>query len=124
MNSLFPGGSGLVRRSLLGLLGGADAFGVPRFPGFDVLEPATLVAQSSGLADAVTQVVELRSAGVAASDDLDLGRRGECSGKIRSTPSLATMRRTVIVSLIPLWLREMKTPWNTWMRSLVPSMIR
>jgi len=42
---------------------------------------------------------------------------------MRSTPSPATMRRTVNISLRPWPLRAMTVPVKTWMRSLSPSTI-
>ena len=39
-----------------------------------MLEASTLVAQSSGLADTVAEVVELGSSGIATPDHLDLGK--------------------------------------------------
>src|SRR5205823_2795243 len=49
---------------------------------------------------------------------------GECSGKIRSTPTPAEMLRTVNVSLMPPPRRPMHTPSNACRRSLSPSRTR
>src|SRR3954451_19679379 len=49
---------------------------------------------------------------------------GEWIGKMRSTPSLFTIRRTVNVSFIPRPFFMITVPVKTWMRSLSPSTIR
>src|SRR3989454_4848190 len=49
---------------------------------------------------------------------------GECSGKIRSTPTPAEILRTVNVALIPAPRRPMHTPSNACRRSLSPSRTR
>src|SRR6267378_2126686 len=49
---------------------------------------------------------------------------GECSGKIRSTPTPAEILRTVNVSLMPPPRRPMHTPSNACRRSLSPSRTR
>ena len=49
--------------------------------------------------------------------------RGECSGNLRSTPSPATIRRTVNISRAPLPLRAITVPLKIWVRSLSPSRI-
>src|SRR5439155_7560804 len=49
---------------------------------------------------------------------------GECSGKIRSTPTPAEIFRTVKVALIPPPRRAMHTPSNACSRSLSPSRTR
>src|SRR5256885_3840166 len=49
---------------------------------------------------------------------------GECSGKIRSTPTPAEIFRTVKVSLMPAPRRAMHTPSNACSRSLSPSRTR
>jgi hypothetical protein len=49
---------------------------------------------------------------------------GECSGNFRSTPSPATIRRTVNISRLPEPLRAMTTPLKIWIRSFSPSRIR
>src|SRR5437660_6314850 len=49
---------------------------------------------------------------------------GECSGKIRSTPTPAEILRTVKVSLMPPPRRPMHTPSNAWRRSFSPSRTR
>src|SRR5437773_1315877 len=49
---------------------------------------------------------------------------GECSGKIRSTPTPAEILRTVKVALIPAPRRPMPTPSKACSRSLSPSRTR
>src|SRR5262245_63901049 len=49
---------------------------------------------------------------------------GECTGKVRSTPTPKLTLRTVKVSRLPLPLRRITTPWNTWTRSRLPSTTR
>src|SRR3989449_6759402 len=49
---------------------------------------------------------------------------GECSGKIRSTPTPAEILRTVNVSLMPPPRRAMQMPSNAWRRSFSPSRTR
>src|SRR5437762_4170908 len=49
---------------------------------------------------------------------------GECSGKMRSTPTPAEILRTVKVALIPAPRRPMHTPSNACSRSLSPSRTR
>src|SRR5688500_4339489 len=49
---------------------------------------------------------------------------GLCSGKMRSTPSLLTMRRTVNVSLIPRPFFMITAPLKTLMRAFSPSVLR
>ena len=46
---------------------------------------------------------------------------GECTGKVRSTPTLNETLRTVNVSRIPPPCRRITTPWNTWIRERFPS---
>ncbi len=49
-------------------------------------------------------------------------RRGECTRKVRSTPTPCETRRTVKLVCRPVVpLTAMTTPSNTWMRSRVPS---
>ena len=50
-----------------------------------------------------------------------LSTRGECTGKILSTPTPNEILRTVKVSLMPLPLRPMTTPSKACRRSLSPS---
>src|SRR3954471_20801955 len=49
---------------------------------------------------------------------------GECTGKVRSTPTPKLTFRTVKVSRLPLPLRRITMPWNTWTRSRLPSTTR
>src|SRR6201999_4370312 len=49
---------------------------------------------------------------------------GECTGKVRSTPTPNEILRTVKVSRMPPFWRRITTPWNTWTRSREPSMTR
>src|SRR4051812_16308129 len=49
---------------------------------------------------------------------------GEWTGNVRSTPTPKLSLRTVKVSRTPLPWRRITTPWNTWMRSRVPSTTR
>src|SRR5690242_7342621 len=49
---------------------------------------------------------------------------GECTGKVRSTPTPKLTLRTVNVSRLPLPLRRITMPWNTWTRSRLPSTTR
>ena len=49
---------------------------------------------------------------------------GECTGKVRSTPTPKLTLRTVNVSRMPLPLRRITTPWNTCVRSRLPSTTR
>src|SRR6478752_1617979 len=49
---------------------------------------------------------------------------GECTGKVRSTPTPKLTLRTVKVSRLPLPLRLITMPWNTWTRSRLPSTTR
>src|SRR5581483_5081155 len=48
--------------------------------------------------------------------------RGECSGKVRSTPTPYETRRTVKVARAPSPRRRMTTPSKIWTRSFSPSM--
>src|SRR6058998_803643 len=50
--------------------------------------------------------------------------RGECTGKMRSTPTPYDVLRTVNVSRLAPPLRPMTVPSKTWMRSLSPSTTR
>src|SRR3989442_2030249 len=50
--------------------------------------------------------------------------RGECTGKVRSTPTPYDVLRTVKVSRLAPPLRPMTVPSKTWMRSLSPSTTR
>ena len=77
-----------------------------------------------GLPDPVAQVVELGPADVAPGDDLDLAMIGECTGKVRSTPTPKLTLRTVNVSRAPLPWRRITAPWKSWTRSRVPSTTR
>src|SRR5512134_3394880 len=49
---------------------------------------------------------------------------GECSGKIRSTPTEKLTFRTVKVSCAPPPERAITLPWKTWTRSRLPSTTR
>src|SRR5690606_35421978 len=49
---------------------------------------------------------------------------GECTGKVRSTPTPKLTLRTVKVSRMPEPWRRMTTPWKTWTRSREPSTTR
>src|SRR6476469_4383023 len=46
---------------------------------------------------------------------------GECTGKVRSTPTPKLTLRTVNVSRTPSPCRRMTTPWNSWTRERLPS---
>ena len=83
-----------------------------------------LLGEADRLADALAEVEELGPAGLAAARTTTFAMNGECSGKMRSTPSLFTMRRTVKVSLIPRPFCMITVPEKTWMRSLSPSTMR
>src|SRR5471030_1002406 len=48
---------------------------------------------------------------------------GECTGKVRSTPTWKLTLRTVKVSRTLSPWRRMTTPWKTWTRARVPSMM-
>src|SRR2546430_4667289 len=50
--------------------------------------------------------------------------RGECTGKVRSSPTPYDVLRTVKVSRVAPPLRPMTVPSKTWMRSLSPSTTR
>src|SRR2546422_7477199 len=50
--------------------------------------------------------------------------RGECTGKMRSTPTPYDVLRTVNVSRLAPPLRPITEPSKTWMRSLSPSTTR
>src|SRR4029077_9688663 len=49
---------------------------------------------------------------------------GECTGKVRSTPTPKLTFRTVNVSRLPLPLRRITMPWKTCTRSRLPSTTR
>src|SRR5271165_3656122 len=49
---------------------------------------------------------------------------GECTGKVRSTPTPKLTLRTVKVSRTPSPWRRITTPWKIWTRSRVPSTTR
>ena len=83
------------------------------------------LAQCRGLADALAQEVELRAAGNAVANDLDLldARRVDLEGALHADAA-ADAARTVIERLMPPPRRRMTVPSKTWMRSRLPSRTR
>src|SRR5437867_7058841 len=47
---------------------------------------------------------------------------GECTGKIRSTPTPSEILRTVKVAPVPPPFMAITIPWKIWMRSFSPSL--
>ena len=83
-----------------------------------------LLLDLGGLADLVAEVVQLSAANGALARDFDLVDLGGMHRKVRSTPTLKLILRTVKVSRLDAPARRMTVPWKTWMRSRLPSVMR
>ena len=86
--------------------------GVPGEVRPDLIE-GFVVTAPDGLPDEIDQAIEVLARTPATF--------GLCVGKMRSTPSPITIRRTVNVSARPVPRRRITRPVKSWMRSLSPS---
>ena len=115
-----------IESAVAGQLKADDA--LPSFSVGDTLDVHYLIVEGEKERVQVFQGVLIGDKGRGVNRTITVRRivamRGLCIGKIRSTPSLATIRRTVMVRLTPRPFTPMRTPWKTWTRSLSPSTIR